>query len=340
MHNFAKNSDFKIEWGGSLVKLDRVNEKSLNIGTNKMLRFAILLLSVSLTANLASASVLFDITNLAPYTPAQGAPGGNWNNGATSGVLIDSIGGTTIPVTATFTFTGGPFIQETSPDLQPPGAGLPASTPYVSNQNIAGGFENSGFDNTLNTRTDFNTSNGSEFIKLQIDFSTPVENLSFSLGDVDTGGFDPVSGVHNLWQDVVVITGSNGATAASAPALASMGSAVSSLTSGNDLTVYGSSGDVPVSGVNLANGLTNTDGNANVQFSGFVDSIMITYTAGGTSDAVPGNGPANPASQFIMLHDLSATVPEVSSFAMTAIPLCLVWLGNLFVRRRRKSSEV
>ena len=65
---------------------------------------------------------------------------------------------------------------------------------------------------------------------------------------------------------------------------------------------------------------------------------MISYYGGNLTDNLPGNGPANPGIESIMLHDIHA-VPEASSLLLTSLPLGFMWVGGYFFRRRQAAVD-
>lgn len=265
-----------------------------------------------LTAAAPARANLFDLSDFvgAGDTPA------NWLAGRS---IVSATGG----VTATFTFSDGAGI-------------LASSSPFMT-------ASVNGFDHGLEYRVNGDDASASasgvprtQFVRLTIGFDSPISDASFAMGDIDTGGTatgsrDDSNPNFPNWQDVVVVSGSFGG-AEVATAASGLGSAVRLdtggniyTTSSNDVTLRGDDGDIPPS---------STAGNATISFASTIDQIVIDYHLGDNNDGILGDGPENPTSQLIRMHDISfSAIPEGSSFAFLAAVSTLATV----VRGRRRS---
>jgi hypothetical protein len=149
-------------------------------------------------------------------------------------------------------------------------------------------------------------------ITVTVTFSSFVNNISFSLFDVDadtTGGAD--TGYRDQIRNITAFDGTNTFAA-------------SSVTGGTDNTIAGTGTGITATGISSAAEGT-TDGIVNISFgSNAVNSITFTY---GNSSAAP----TNPGIQWIGFGDVTYTVvPEPSTY------FSAVLLGALLVLHQRK----
>ncbi len=155
---------------------------------------------------------------------------------------------------------------------------------------------------------------------LQVLFSKPVIDLTFSLGDIDdVRNVSPYDG----WRDVVIVSGFDGATMQPGTT-AGFGPTVAPDTNGNLYAPIGSNA-ISLFGFRSANSVT-TEGNVNVSFAGPVTRLRIDYRPGlpmgAVSDGILGFGPSDTTSQHIALHDMTfSAVPEPSSFLLLGLIL-------------------
>lgn len=139
------------------------------------------------------------------------------------------------------------------------------------------GFWLSGMDGT----------NRNQFMTARLSFSQPVEDLSFSLLDVDS---------NNNFHDSVTVVGWNGNTPF-APTTVFLGSQVREVTAGT------------YSGINNVDN-NSTAANIDVRFDQLVDSVTMMYGPGP-------NASNNPAQQVLGFSDLSWRVPCVSTVTVS-----------------------
>lgn len=217
------------------------------------------------------------------------------------------------------------------------------NTPFIT-------VGNSGFDHSLQWRMDVSDTTGtlSQFVRLEIIFTTPVSNLTFHLGDVDTGSNNSQ---YSGWQDVVAISAFNGATEVavtgsdyggvdgetSGAAYAVSPDGANDYKTTNNLVVYGHN-----PALSQGVGATYMDGNLQVDVSATMTRLVIDFypgaSDGANADGIPGEGPDSANSQFIRLHDISFTrVPEPSTIGMVVVSG--LGVAGLWLRRRAAKAK-
>ncbi|MCA9215019.1 MAG: PEP-CTERM sorting domain-containing protein [Planctomycetales bacterium] len=181
-----------------------------------------------------------------------------------------------------------------------------------------------------------------DVVTLAIDFGQPVNDLTFDLGDIDTGSDSAITGINfENWQDIVIVKGfAPGGAGVPGTATALAGGAASVIR--EDGNIYDAVGDpaITLAGIDGPAADDGNRGNVRIAFASAISKVLIDYRPGlpsgtGMSDFILGIGPAETTSQFISLHDLNFTaVPEPSSFLLIG----LVGLG-VGLRRRQQIVE-
>ena len=251
-----------------------------------------------------------------------------WTAGDTSNTVA-SAGG----VNVDFNFSGtlAPSVQPaTSPD---PGT----QTPYIQS-----GVN--GFDAGLVWRFDDAETNGgpgvtsTDVMSLEIAFANQADNVSFVLGDIDTGSAAATPGISFAnWQDIVIVKGLDiGGNTVPGTATLLGGNATSVIRDDGNLYDPVNDPAITLAGIDGPTGANESRGNVQISFATAIAKVLIDYRPGlesgvGMSDFILGSGPGDTTSQFISLHDINFTaVPEPSSFALIG----LVGLG-FGIRRRQ-----
>ncbi len=124
------------------------------------------------------------------------------------------------------------------------------------------------------SQIDANTDNGSVSNTVTLNFSVPVYNLSFTIGDIDG------TGTSGNFRDVVSISSNAGF-----PIATSVGS---------NVNYDGTSGVATTRG----NAVSDSTGDLTLQFPGPVSTVTIAHSAGNVS------GSSNPANQVVTIDDL------------------------------------
>jgi hypothetical protein len=217
-----------------------------------------------------------------------------WSAGSTSSRTTTTFGtsglSATISLAGTESTACSAFAGFTSPQIS--SGGSPFNTQFgTAAPNLA-----LGIDLASNTG----------YVELTISFNSQVSNIDFNISDIDKN-----NATSTTYLDEVVVTGFNGSTAVTHPALSKLnGTAVNSTT---DTVLI--SGNVaranPVSGRggNTPSGLTNQNGTVRVQFGSTVlTRIVIRYRNSSGAQA-------NPAQQAIGIGNISfsavSTLPVV-----------------------------
>ena len=180
-------------------------------------------------------------------------------------------------------------------------------------------FNGSSTDGALSigTANDNNNSLGTltRYVTLTFNFSSPVELLSFILGDVDRGS-------PSTWIDFVAVEGREGGAGGT---LRTASYAINPSQHGL-LTMFGNPG---VRGTNGNVGFDSDDGNVGVTFDGPVDFIRLYFHQ---SAGVTGSG----AEHGIWLQDIEyeefESVPEPGTLALVGVGLVAAGYGK---RKRR-----
>lgn len=154
-----------------------------------------------------------------------------------------------------------------------------------------------------------------DYLELTLLFSSPIEQLAFSLLDID----QRTQGGASDFSDGVVVTYNGGINVIGNPALYTLGPNV----------IVGDEGFGEFEGLAHGDGEasfnTSTDGNIDFIFgTTAVSSVTIRYFS--TDDA-----PANPSGQLMGISDLSWVVPEPGTATLFATGMLL-----LAMRRRRR----
>ena len=278
-----------------------------------MSRSVILSLVCSLALQCVVGADLVDISSQA------------WTAGDTSHTAT-STGGVDVDFNFSGTLSTSPQ-PATSPD---PGT----ATPYIQS-----GVN--GFDGGLVWRfSEVVGVSHTDVVSLEIAFNgTQADNVSFVLGDIDTGSDAGTGGANfDNWQDIVVVKGLDSGGNDVAPGVNLLGGAGTSVLEDSS-SLYAPLGDPAVTlfGVDGPTAASDTRGNVEISFATAISKILIDYrpglsTSSVMSDFILGFGPDTTTSQFISLHDINFTaVPEPSSFALIG----LVGLG--FGMRRRQA---
>jgi len=248
-----------------------------------------------------------------------------WTAGDTSNTVTSS-GGVDVDFNFSGTLSTAPQ-PATSPD---PGT----ATPYIQS-----GVN--GFDGGLVWRfSEVVGVSSTDVVSLEISFNgTQAENVSFVLGDIDTGSDAGTGGANfDNWQDVVVVKGlDSGGAKVDGNATLLGGGTTSVLEDSNSL--YAPLGDPAITlfGVDGPTAASDARGNVEISFATAISKILIDYrpglsTSSAMSDLILGFGPDTTTSQFISLHDINFTaVPEPSSFALIGL------VGLAFGVRRRQA---
>lgn len=189
-----------------------------------------------------------------------------------------------------------------------------AQTPGIT-QSFQGGLGT--VQTALELRVDY--TNTSQAVTITITFganySLGVNNVSFTLFDIDSGSYqDQIRSITALSTDGVTLI---------APTITGLGSAVSLGGTGLTQTLDGTASVTDI-------GAGSGNGNATINFGATpITSITFTYGNGPSS-------PADPSTQKIGLFniDFTAVVPEINP-AVASTFLCLLAMGARQVRRRR-----
>jgi hypothetical protein len=159
----------------------------------------------------------------------------------------------------------------------------------------------------------------SDVITVTVTFSTFVNNVSFSLFDIDFSSGDFADQIRN-------ISGTDG-TNTYAASISNTGSTSNTIANNNTLTATVTGDDTATEGT--------SEGNATFTFSQNVNSITFTYGNAGTA-------PTDPNQQSIGLGDVTYTVvPEPSTYVTGLLFIGLLSVQQFRVRRQRigKSSS-
>ena len=181
------------------------------------------------------------------------------------------------------------------------------------NNTLAGGLTPA--QNSLKISADLSSSTA--YITITIDFAAfypaGVENLSFTLFDIDLNGSS-----YRGQDEISSIVGLNGATSV-APTITGVGGSVTHSGTGVNQHLIGNADAVDTSSL----------GNAMISFANPVTSVSFRWDRG--PDAT-GSAPTG----SLALHDISFTpVPEVNP-ALTAAGLCAAGVVLRLCRRRRR----